>query len=235
MANVFGTPLKRREDPRLITGNGNYTDDIQLPGMLFAAVLRSPHAHARIKRIDVSAAREAEGVAAVYTGQDLAGKMEPIPTAWLPPDSDMKTPAHPALAVDTVRYVGDGVALVVADDRYSARDALDLIEVEYEELPVSVSQEEAMKDGAAQLHEDVPNNLAFHWKAGEVPDEVFDQAEVSIRQRFNQQRLIPNPMEMRAAVARYNPGSQEMTIWCTSQNPHIHRFILSGVLGIPES
>ncbi|HEU5140753.1 MAG TPA: molybdopterin cofactor-binding domain-containing protein [Bacillales bacterium] len=235
MANVFGTPLKRREDPRLITGNGNYTDDIQLPGMLYAAVLRSPHAHARIKRIDVSEAREAEGVAAVYTGQDLAGKMEPIPTAWLPPDSDMKTPAHPALAVDTVRYVGDGVALVVADDRYIARDALDLIEVEYEELPVVVSQEEAMKDGAAQLHEDVPNNLAFHWKAGEVPEEVFEQAEVSVRQRFNQQRLIPNPMEMRAAVAQYNPGSQDMTIWCTSQNPHIHRFILSGVLGIPES
>ncbi|PRX40329.1 carbon-monoxide dehydrogenase large subunit [Planifilum fimeticola] len=235
MPNVFGTPLKRREDPRLITGQGNFTDDIQLPGMVYMAVLRSPHAHARIKRIDVSAARRAPGVVAVYTGKDLEGKMGTIPTAWLVPDSDIKTPPHHALAVDKVRYVGDGVALVVAEDRYTARDALELIEVEYEELPAVVDQEEAMKEGAPQLHEDVPNNIAFRWKAGEVPDEVFENAEVVIRKRFRQQRLIPNPMETRAAVAKYNPSTGEMTIWCTSQNPHIHRFILSGVLGIPES
>ncbi|SEN76238.1 xanthine dehydrogenase family protein molybdopterin-binding subunit [Lihuaxuella thermophila] len=235
MPNVFGTPLKRREDPRLITGKGNFTDDIQLPGMLYMAVLRSPHAHARIKRIDVSAARQVPGVVAVYTGKDLEGKMGTIPTAWLVPDSDIKTPPHHALAVDQVRYVGDGIALVVAEDRYTVRDALELIDVEYEELPPVVNQEEAMKDGAPQLHEGVPNNIAFHWKAGEVPDEVFDRAEVVIRRRFYQQRLIPNPMETRAAVAQYNPSSGEMTIWCTSQNPHIHRFILSGVLGIPET
>ena len=235
MPNVFGTPLKRREDPRLITGQGNFTDDIQLPGMVYMAVLRSPHAHARIKRIDVSAARRAPGVVAVYTGKDLEGKMGTIPTAWLVPDSDIKTPPHHALAVDKVRYVGDGVALVVAEDRYTARDALELIEVEYEELPAVVDQEEAMKEGAPQLHEEVPDNIAFRWKAGEVPDEVFDQAEVVIRKRFRQQRLIPNPMEPRAAVAKYNPSTGEMTIWCTTQNPHIHRFILSGVLGIPES
>lgn len=235
MPNVFGTPLKRREDPRLITGQGNFTDDIQLPGMVYMAVLRSPHAHARIKRIDVSAARRAPGVVAVYTGKDLEGKMGTIPTAWLVPDSDIKTPPHHALAVDKVRYVGDGVALVVTEDRYTARDALELIEVEYEELPAVVDQEEAMKEGAPQLHEDVPNNIAFRWKAGEVPDEVFENAEVVIRKRFRQQRLIPNPMETRAAVAKYNPSTGEMTIWCTSQNPHIHRFILSGVLGIPES
>ncbi|MFS8512288.1 MAG: xanthine dehydrogenase family protein molybdopterin-binding subunit [Planifilum fulgidum] len=235
MPNVFGSPLKRREDPRLITGQGNFTDDIQLPGMVYMAVLRSPHAHARIKRIDVSAARRAPGVVAVYTGKDLEGKMGTIPTAWLVPDSDIKTPPHHALAVDKVRYVGDGVALVVAEDRYTARDALELIEVEYEELPAVVDQEEAMKEGAPQLHEEVPNNIAFRWKAGEVPDEVFDQAEVVIRRRFRQQRLIPNPMEPRSAVAKYNPSTGEMTIWCTTQNPHIHRFILSGVLGIPES
>ncbi len=235
MPNVFGSPLKRREDPRLITGQGNFTDDIQLPGMVYMAVLRSPHAHARIKRIDVSAARRAPGVVAVYTGKDLEGKMGTIPTAWLVPDSDIKTPPHHALAVDKVRYVGDGVALVVAEDRYTARDALELIEVEYEELPAVVDQEEARKEGAPQLHEEVPNNIAFRWKAGEVPDEVFDQAEVVIRRRFRQQRLIPNPMEPRSAVAKYNPSTGEMTIWCTTQNPHIHRFILSGVLGIPES
>lgn len=235
MPNVFGTPMKRREDPRLITGQGLFTDDIQLPGMVYMAVLRSPHAHARIKRIDVSAARRAPGVVAVYTGKDLEGKMGTIPTAWLVPDSNIKTPPHPALAVDKVRYVGDGVALVVAEDRYTAKDALELIEVEYEVLPAVVDQEEAMKEGAPQLHEDVPGNIAFHWKAGEVPDEVFEQAEVVVRKRIRQQRLIPNPMETRAAVAKYNPSTGEMTIWCTTQNPHIHRFILSGVLGIPES
>src|SRR5699024_2338569 len=141
----------------------------------------------------------------------------------------------PALAADTVRYVGDGVAFVVADDRYTARDALDLIEVEYEELPVDVNQEESMSGNAPQLHDDTPDNQALHWKAGEVSDDVFENAEVVIRQHFNQQRLIPNPMEMRASVTRYNPASGDMTIWCTSQNPHIHRFLLSGVLGISES
>lgn len=233
--NVFGTPLKRREDPRLITGQGNFTDDIQLPGMVHMAVLRSPYAHARIKRIDVSEARRAPGVVAVYTGKDLEGKMGTIPTSCRLPDANIQTPPHHALAVDKVRYVGDGVALVVAEDRYAARDALERIEVEYEELPAVVDQEAAMREGAPQLHEDVPGNIAFHWKAGEVPDEVFEQAEVVIRRRFRQQRLIPNPMEPRAAVAKYNPSTGEMTLWCTSQNPHIHRFILSGVLGIPES
>ena len=233
--NVFGTPLKRREDPRLITGQGNFTDDIQLPGMVHMAVLRSPYAHARIKRIDVSEARRAPGVVAVYTGKDLEGKMGTIPTSCRLPDANIQTPPHHALAVDKVRYVGDGVALVVAEDRYAARDALERIEVEYEELPAVVDQEAAMREGAPQLHEDVPGNIAFHWKAGEVPDEVFEQAEVVIRRRFRQQRLIPNPMEPRAAVAKYNPSTREMTLWCTSQNPHIHRFILSGVLGIPES
>ncbi|AQS56150.1 xanthine dehydrogenase family protein molybdopterin-binding subunit [Novibacillus thermophilus] len=235
MANIFGTPLKRREDPRLVTGNGSFTDDIRFSNALYAVMLRSPHAHAHIKSIDASKAKQADGVVAVYTGRDVQGKMEPIPTAWLPPDSNIQTPAHPALAVDKVRYVGDAVAMVIAEDRYAARDALDLIEVEYEPLPVVVDQEKAMADTAPLLHEDVPNNLAYHWRAGEVADDVFEKAEVVVRQRFRQQRLIPNPMEMRAAAARYNPASGEMTIWCTSQNPHIHRFILSGVLGIPES
>ncbi len=235
MANIFGTPLKRREDPRLITGKGKFTDDIQLQGMLYAAMLRSPHAHAKIKSINTVNAEQADGVVAIYTGKDLQGKMEPIPTAWLPPDSNMQTPDHPALAIDKVRYVGDAVAMVVAESRYAARDALDLIDVEYETLPVNVDQEKAMADNATLLHDGVENNLAYHWKAGSVAEEVFDQSEVVIKQRFRQQRLIPNPMEMRASVADYNSASGDMTIWCTSQNPHIHRFILSGVLGIPES
>src|SRR5690625_1368046 len=235
MANIFGTPLKRREDPRLITGHGEFTDDLAFTGMLYAAMLRSPHAHANITSIDTTEAERLDGVVAVYTGKDLEGKMDPIPTAWLPPDSNIQTPAHPALAKDKVRYVGDGVAMVVAENRYVARDAIDLIDVEYEVLQANVNQEKALANDAPKVHDDVPNNLAYHWKEGDVDDKVFEEAEVVVKQRFNQQRLIPNPMEMRASVAKYNPASGDMTIWCTSQNPHIHRFILSGVLGIPES
>ncbi|HHY65774.1 MAG TPA: xanthine dehydrogenase family protein molybdopterin-binding subunit, partial [Alicyclobacillus sp.] len=206
MASVFGTAIKRREDPRLITGNGRYTDDVQLPGMLYAAILRSPHAHARIRRLDVEKAKRAPGVVAVFTGQDVAGKVAPIPTAWLPPGSDIKTTAHPALAVEKVRYVGDGVAMVVAESRYAARDALELIEVDYEVLPAVVDAEKAMEEGAPVLHDDAPGNVAFHWQAGEDPAAEFEGADVVVRHRFRQQRLIPNAMEPRSAVAQYNAG-----------------------------
>jgi carbon-monoxide dehydrogenase large subunit len=231
---LVGTPVKRREDARLIRGRGQYTDDIKLPGMAYAAILRSPHAHARIRRIDTSRAAALPGVIRIYTGRDLEGKVAPVPTAWIPPDSGLKAPAHPALAIDTVRYVGDGVALVVAEDRYTARDALDLIEVDYEVLPAVVDQMAAIADGAPQLHADVPRNIAFHWKVGNARDETFTAAEVVVRQRFVQQRLIPNPMEPRAAVAQYEPATGMLTVWMTSQNPHIHRVLLSGILGIPE-
>ncbi|MBX6395512.1 MAG: xanthine dehydrogenase family protein molybdopterin-binding subunit, partial [Alicyclobacillaceae bacterium] len=212
MASVFGAAVKRREDPRLITGNGRYTDDIQLPGMLYAAILRSPHAHARIRSIQVERAKQLPGVVAVFTGSDVAGKVAPIPTAWLPPNSGIKTPAHPPLAVDKVRYVGDGVAMVVAESRYIARDALDLIDVDYEILPAVVDPEKAMTDSAPLVHEDVPGNVAFHWEAGADPASAFEQAEVVIRHRFRQQRLVPNPMEPRAAVAQYNSGTGDMTV-----------------------
>ncbi|QSO46488.1 xanthine dehydrogenase family protein molybdopterin-binding subunit [Alicyclobacillus mengziensis] len=234
MAQVFGSTLKRREDPRLITGNGQYSEDIQLPGMLYASVLRSPHAHAKIVSVNIDDAKALKGVVAVYTGKDLQGKIGTVPTAWLPPDSNIQTPPHEVLAVDKVRYVGDGVALVVAENRYVARDAVDLIKVTYEVLPAVVEQEDAMGDGAPVLHDGVEKNVAFHWQAGNATDEVFDNAEVVVTQRFRQQRLIPNPMEPRAATAQYNPGTGEMTVWATSQNPHIHRFLLSGILGIPE-
>lgn len=236
MATVLGLGqrVKRREDPRLITGKGRFTDDVQLPGMLYATIVRSPHAHARIKEIDTSKAQATPGVVAVFTGADVAGKVGLIPTAWLPPDSDIKTTAHPALAVDRVRYAGDGVAMVVADDRYTAKDAADLVKVTYEPLPATADQEAAMAPGAAILHDDAPGNVAFHWKAGNATDEVFEQAEVVVKQRFRQQRLVPNPMEMRSAVADYNPSTGELTLWATSQNPHILRFLLSGILGLPE-
>ncbi|MCL6626256.1 xanthine dehydrogenase family protein molybdopterin-binding subunit [Alicyclobacillus shizuokensis] len=234
MSTVFGQVVKRREDPRFITGRGQYTDDVQLPGMLYAAILRSPHAHARIIGIDVEAAKRAPGVVAVYTGRDLAERMGSVPTAWIPPESDLKTPPHRALAVDKVRYVGDGVAMVIADTRYAARDALDLISVQYEVLPAVVNQVEAMENGAPVLHAEAPDNVAFHWQIGNATDEVFAQAEVVVRHTIRQQRLVPNPMEPRASVAQYNPATGELTVWVTSQNPHIHRFVLSGILGIPE-
>ncbi|WP_019120655.1 xanthine dehydrogenase family protein molybdopterin-binding subunit [Brevibacillus massiliensis] len=235
MAGLVGARIKRKEDPRLITGNGNFTDDIKLPGMLHAAFLRSPYAHARIKRIDVSEALKLPGVKAVFTGADIAKKMKAVPAMWFVTGADLKPKPRSPLAVDKVLYAGEAVAVAVAEDRYTARDALDLIVVEYEELPAVVGQEAAMQEGAPLVHEDVPNNLALVWKAGEIPDEVFEQAEVVVRQRLYNQRVIPNPMETRAAVAQYNPGSGEMTIWCTTQNPHIHRMVYSEVLGIPES
>src|SRR5215218_7321110 len=160
MPTLFGSSIKRREDPRLITGAATYVDDIKLPGLTYAAILRSPYAHARITAIDVTAARRAPGVVAVYTGADIKDKVVPVPCAWNVPNCDLKVPAHPLLAVDTVRYVGDAVALVVAETRAAARDALDLIDVDYEPLAAVVDPELATHDGAPQLHADIPSNVA---------------------------------------------------------------------------
>ena len=239
VSKLFGAKIKRREDPRLITGKATYTDDLQPAGLTYAQIVRSPHAHARIKRIDVEAARRLPGVIAVFTGQDLQGKINPIPTAWLIPNSDLKTPPHPALAVDVVRYAGDGVAVVVAADRYTARDAAGLVRVEYEPLPAIVDQRKATEQGAPQIHPDVPGNLAFKWALGnaEATAAAFKDAArdgVVLSQRFTNQRLIPNAIETRAVVAQYNSGSGELTVWYTTQNPHIARFLMSVVTGIPE-
>ncbi len=148
VTKLFGASIKRREDPRLITGKATYTDDFRLAGMTYAHIVRSPHDHARITRLDVDAARLHPGVVAVFTGKDLQGALNPIPTAWLIPNSDLRTPPHPALAVDTVRYEGDGVAVVVAEDRYTARDAAALIGVDYDPLPAVVNQVKAVAPGA---------------------------------------------------------------------------------------
>lgn len=235
MANVIGASLKRKEDPRLLTGNGRFSDDIQLPGMLHAVILRSPHAHAKIKKIHAEEALKSQGVVAVYTGKDLEGKIGPVPSSWLVPDANLKEAPQYPLAIDYVRYVGDGVALIIAEDRYVARDALDLIEVEYEVLPAVVHQKEAMQEGVPLVHDDIENNIALHWKAGEVADEIINDAEVVVRESFYVQRVFPSPLETRAAIGQYDAGSGELTLWCTSQNPHIHRMVLSDVLGISEA
>ena len=232
---IFGSGIRRREDPRLITGGSVYTDDVSLPGMVHAAILRSPHAHARIAGVDTAAAAAAPGVIAVYTGADVEGVLAPIPCAWLPPESDVKAVAHPAIAKDVVRYQGDAVAVVVADTRYQAEDALELINVAYEPLPAVVNPAAAMEAGAPQLHDDAPNNQAFHWVAtGGDPDAAFAAADVIVSDTIVQQRLVPNAMEPRSAVANWLRSMGELTLWSTSQNPHIARFLASLITGVPE-
>ena len=237
MGQYIGAAIKRLEDPALITGRAKYTDDLQLPNMAYAAILRSPCAHARIKRIDTSKAAAMEGVIAVFTGEDIAQSGVPgvVPVGWLLPD--LKTPPHPLLARDKVRHVGDGVAVVVAEDRYTAYDALEAIEVEYEPLPAVVNPADAVKEGQPLVHEDAPNNIAFDWSIGdkEATDEAFAKASHVVSLDLVNNRLIPNAMEPRATLADYNPVTGELTLWMTSQNPHIHRLLMSlASLGLPE-
>ncbi len=244
-SRIFGSGIRRREDPRLITGSATYTHDIVLPGMVHAAMLRSSHAHARITRIDTEKAKTAPGVVAVYTGADIEGALQPVPCAWLLPDSQLKVAPYPCIAKDTVRYTGDIVAVVVAETPYQAYDALDLIEVDYEPLPTVTDPEKAAGADAPQLHakdingDDISGNQAFHWTVagGGDLDAAFAEAEsngVVIKERILQQRLIPNAMEPRGAVAQYTRATGELTLWNTTQNPHIVRFLCSVVTGVPE-
>ncbi len=231
---IIGSTVKRREDPRLITGAGKYTDNITLPRMTYMAILRSPFAHAKIKRLDVSKAKAHPGVLAVFTGKDLkTAGVNPIPVGWLLPD--IKIGPHYALAVDEVRYTGDGVAAVIARDRYTAKDALELIDVDYAPLPVVVDAEKATLPGAPQLHPEAPNNIAYTWKigGGDV-DKALQEADGVVKQRIINQRLIPTAMEPRAAVADYQPATGDLTLYNTNQNPHIIRLLLTLVLGQPE-
>lgn len=236
MSNYVGTSVKRREDPRFIQGQGRYVANLRLPNMAHVAVLRSPHGHARIKSIDASAARALPGVIAVYTGQDLIdGGVGKLPCGWNVPD--IKVPDRWPLMVDTVRHVGDGVAAVVAESAYIAYDALDLIEVDYEPLPAVVDGRAAMAAGAPQLHESVPNNVSYTWALGDkdATEKAMSDADHVIELELVNQRLIPNAMEPRAAVAQWDAATEEMTLWTTSQNPHPIRLLLSAfTLGIPE-
>jgi carbon-monoxide dehydrogenase large subunit len=233
---LIGASIPRREDARFITGGGTYTDDIALPGTLYCAFIRSPYAHARIRRIDADAARRAPGVQAVYTGRDLAdGGVNPLPPGWLIPD--MRIAEHRALAVDTVRHVGDAVAVVVADNAYRAKDAAELVVVDYDELPCVVDGTVALGNAAPQIHANAPGNLCFHWEIGDAAatDAAMQGAHTVVRHRLVNQRLIPNAIEPRASLASYNRATDELTLYVTSQNPHVHRLIMGAfVLGIPE-
>ncbi|MHB8399558.1 MAG: xanthine dehydrogenase family protein molybdopterin-binding subunit [Candidatus Limnocylindrales bacterium] len=236
--DVLGAPIKRVEDPRFITGKGRYVDDIALQGMVHAAILRSPYAHANIRSIDTSAARAMPGVLAVIVGADIA--YNPLPMAWPAGGAsgirnNINMPR--ILATDSVKWTGEGVAAVIAETPAQAFDALEAIVVDWEPLPAIVDAEAATKDGAPQLHENAPNNVVFEWSVGDKAgtDAAFEAAPVVVRQRVVNQRLIPNPMEVRGDIGWYNPGTDEYTIWMSSQTPHIQRLLLAAfVMGVPE-
>ena len=233
-ARLLGASIKRREDPRFITGKGNYTDDLKLAGMTHAAFVRSPHANAKIRKIDTSKASKAPGVVAIFTGKDMTG-VNSLPCGWLLPE--LKIPAHMPLASDAARYVGDPVAIVIAESQSAASDAADLVAVDWEVLRSVTATEQATAKGSVQIHEVAPDNVAFKWQIGDAAatDAAFKSAAVTVKKRIVNQRLVANPMEPRACVARYEDATGEWTLWVTSQNPHVHRLLMTAfVLGIPE-
>jgi len=234
---LVGQPIRRREDPKLMTGSGNFLDDIRLPGMSYAAILRSPAAHARITGIDTTKARNMPGVIGVFTGEDLAD-VNPLPCAWQAAGVENNVATPHLLALGEVRQVGDPIAVVVAESVYQANDALEGIEVDFEELEAVVDSREAVKPGAPQLHENAPNNIVMHWTCGadaETVDKALAGAEVRVSQSVANQRLIPTAMEPRGSVGLYEPATQEYTLWATSQAPHVHKLVVAAfVLGIPE-
>ena len=235
LSRYIGARVKRREDPRLITGRATYTDDIRLPDTLYLAVLRSPHAHARIRRIDASRAQGAPGVVAVVTGEEVRRNTGPIPVYGSVDDSDFfRVPEKYALAVDKVRHGGEGGAAVVATRRYGARDALELVDVEYEPLPAVVDVERAARDASVRVYEELPDNLCYYVKKSKGDVEgAFAEADGVVRLRMVQPRLIPMALEPRAALAWYQPGPGTLTVWVTSQNPHVERNELARILKLP--
>ncbi len=233
---MFGKSLKRVEDPRFITGAGNYTDDISVLGMTHAAMVRSPYAHAKIKSIESSAALALPGVLAVLTGKDLvAAGINPIPTGWLLPD--LKISAHHAIQPEEVNHVGNIVAAVIAETRAIAEDAVALVDVDYDVLESVALGSDALAAGAVQVHPEAPNNLAFDWAIGDsaAVDAEFAKADKVIRLELRNHRLVPNAIEPRASLAEYKRAGDEYTLYTTSQNPHIHRVMIGAfIMGIPE-
>ncbi len=233
-----GKARLRKEDARLVAGNTRWTDNIVLPGMLHLAMLRSPMAHAKITKIDTSAAKDLPGVLAVYTGADFADEQGSLPCAW-PITEDQKAPDAPSIAVDTVNFAGEVVAVVVARSAYEAHDALEAIDIDYDELPVVLDMAAAVEDGADLVHPDLETNKSATWvfdsgeagSGGDVEQAIAD-AEVVIERTYRQQRLIPAFMEPRSVVV--DPTSAQFTMWSATQIPHILRVMLSMSLGVPE-
>ncbi|MCH8020027.1 xanthine dehydrogenase family protein molybdopterin-binding subunit [candidate division KSB1 bacterium] len=237
MSKYIGASVKRKEDGRFITGRGRYTDDIVLPNMTHAYIVRSPHAHAKIKSINVDQAKAQPGVVAIFTGKDMeADGVGSVPNGWQIGE-DMKEPPHPPLAVGKVRHVGDGVAIVIAEDRYAAKDAAELVEVDYEILPAVTDGKKAIETGAPALHDEAPDNVSFVWELGDkdAADNALKNPHHTTKLEIVNQRLIANAIEPRSAIGDYDAGRDELTLYTSSQNPHLIRLLMCAfVLGIPE-
>ncbi|MBV8271827.1 MAG: xanthine dehydrogenase family protein molybdopterin-binding subunit [Cupriavidus sp.] len=238
---LIGSPVRRKEDYRFLTGNGQYTDDVVLPRQSYGYFLRSPHAHARIRSIDTSEALASPGVIAVLTGEDMAAdKLGGLPCGWLIHSIDgtpMKEPPHPALAHGKVRHVGDQVALVIAESLQQARDASEKIDVDYEELPAVVSPADAASSSSL-VHDDVPANTCYTWGHGDraATDAAFAKAAHVTTLEIVNNRLIPNAIEPRAVNASYTRQDDSYTVYVANQNPHVERLLMGAfVLGLPES
>jgi carbon-monoxide dehydrogenase large subunit len=241
MAEI-GTPVRRREDYRFLTGQGTYTDDINRPRQLYAYILRSPYANARITGIDSAAAATASGVVAIYTGQDLAADgVGGLPCGWQIHSKDgspMHEPPHPVLAIDRARHVGDPVAVVIADSLAQARDAAELIQVDYVSEPAVTDVAEALKPGAPQVFAEVPGNVCYDWHLGDpaAVDAALAKAARVVKLDLINNRLVPNAMEPRAAIGDFDRATGEHTLYTTSQNPHVIRLLMGAfVLHIPEA
>jgi aerobic carbon-monoxide dehydrogenase large subunit len=236
-----GQPLKRLEDPRLVTGNGSFIDDLRLPNMLYAQVLRSPHAHARIRGVESAAACRIPGVVTVLTDRDIAGVLPGLPTRAMAGEwqvNEVHAPEHPVLARDKVCYVGQPVAVVVARERYVARDAVDLLQVDYEPLRPILDPREAARENSTPIHAHLGTNIALricHDRQGHDLDTAFGQADRIVRQRYEVQRLAPVPLETRGLVAHYQPQEDLLTIWASTQGPHRVRRQLAQLLNRPET
>jgi aerobic carbon-monoxide dehydrogenase large subunit len=238
----IGASVRRKEDVRFLRGLGHYTDDINRPGQLYAVIKRADRPHARINGIDTAAAKAAPGVAAVFVGADLAAEeIGGLPCGWQIHNKDgspMAEPPHPVLAVGKVRHVGDPVAVVIAETKQAARDAAELIEIDYTDLPAVATMAAALAPGAAEVHDGVAGNLCYDWHIGDrdVVDGVFAKAPHVVRLDLINNRLVPNAMEPRAAIGDFDTSSGDYTLFTTSQNPHVIRLLMGAfVLHIPEN
>ena len=238
-SGLIGQAVRRKEDHRFLTGGGQYTDDVTLPRQTYAYFLRSPHAHAKIRGIDTTAAKKAPGVVAIFTGGDMTG-VNGLPCGWLITGTDgkpMNEPPHPVLAQGKARYVGDPVALVIAESLAQAKDAAEQIDVDYEMLPAVVNCVEALKPGAPQLHEQAAGNKCYTWALGDKAacDAAFGKAAHVTKLDIVNNRLVPNAIEPRAAVASYSKADDSFMLYVANQNPHVERLLMTAfVLGLPE-
>jgi carbon-monoxide dehydrogenase large subunit len=240
-APLIGARIQRKEDYRFLTGAGQYTDDVTLPRQTYATFVRSPHGHAKIKSVNTAKAKGAPGVLAVYTGEDIAAaKLGGLPCGWLITDVNgqpMKEPPHPVLAQGKVRYVGDHVAVVIAETQDQAQDAAELVQVDYEVLPAVADGRLARAKGAPQLHEIAPDNTCYVWALGDkaAVDAAFAKAAHVTKLDFVNNRLIPNAIEPRAANGSYSRADDSYTLYVASQNPHVERLLMTAfVMGLPE-